>query len=69
MKSIGWICFLLGSLILIQYSGYLFLVRTYNIWIKIGLTLLYSGILLLLLRVFRQQYRESKNDPFKEVQK
>ena len=69
MKAIVWLCGGLASLILIQYAGYLFLVRTYNIWIKVGLTLLYLCIFLLLVSVFRQQYLASKNDPFREIQK
>jgi hypothetical protein len=69
MKTIAWICCLVGSLILIQYVGYFYLLRAYSVWVKIGLTLLYVGIFLLTIRVFRQQYLASKNDPFKEIER
>ena len=68
MKAIAWLCCLVGGLILIQYAGYLYLARPYSMWVKVSLTLLYVGILLLLIRVFREQYLASKNDPFKEIQ-
>ncbi|MBH15754.1 MAG: hypothetical protein CME30_00535 [Gemmatimonadetes bacterium] len=68
MKAIAWLVCLGGGLILILYEGYLFLAGPYSMWVKVGLTLLYAGILLLLIRVVRQQYLASKNDPFKEIQ-
>ena len=69
MKTIAGLCCLVGSLILIQYVGYFYLLRSYSIWVKVGLTLLYIGIFLLTIIVFRQQYLASKNDPFKEIER
>tara|TARA_Y100001936_G_C15406685_1_gene327751 strand:+ start:221 stop:442 length:222 start_codon:yes stop_codon:yes gene_type:complete len=69
MKTIAWLCCIVGGLILIQYVAYFYLLRSYNTWVKVGLTLLYVGIFLLTIRVFRQQYLASKNDPFKEIKR
>ena len=69
MKTIAGLCCLVGSLILIQYVSFFYLFRSYSIWVKVGLTLLYIGILLLTIIVFRQQYLASKNDPFKEIKR
>ena len=70
IQRIGWISLILGFVILTTYGGYVFLTDLeIDVWEKWGAGLLWAGILALLATVIGARYKESGNDPYKDVQK
>ena len=70
IQRIGWISLILGFVILTTYGGYVFLTDLeIDVWEKWGAGLLWAGILALLATVIWARYKESGNDPYKDVQK
>ena len=70
IQRIGWISLILGFVILTTYGGYVFLTDLeIDVWEKWGAGLLWAGILALLATVIWERYKESGNDPYKDVRK
>ena len=69
-KRVGWISLIVGWIILTAYGAYAFF-RDFKVdsWEKWGAGLLWAGILALLASVIWERYKESRNDPYKDVQR
>jgi len=69
-KRIGWISLVAGFIILAAYGAYAFFADfEVDSWEKWGAGLLWAGILVLLASVIWERYKESGNDPYKDVQR
>ena len=69
-KRIGWISLIIGFIILTTYGAYVFLTDLeVTGWEKWGTGLLWAGILALLATVIWERYKESGDDPYKDVQR
>ena len=69
-NRVGWVSLIVGFIILITYGAYAFLTDLeVGGWEKWGTVLLWVGILLLLATVIWERYKESGNDPYKDVRK
>ena len=70
IQRIGWISLIVGFIILTTYGAYVFLTDLeVDSWEKWGAGLLWAGILALLATVIWARYKESGNDPYRDVQK
>ena len=70
IKGIGWISLIVGFIILTTYGAYVFLTDLeVDGWEKWGAGLLWAGLLALLATVIWARYKESGNDPYREVQR
>ena len=69
-KQVGWISLIVGFIMLTAYGAYAFLTALeVTGWEKWGAGLLWAGILALLATVIWERYKESGNDPYKDVQR
>jgi hypothetical protein len=69
-KRVGWISLIVGWTILTAYGTYAFFTDfEVDSWEKWGAGLLWAGILALLASVIWERYKESRNDPYKDVQR
>ena len=70
MKRAGWILLIVGWIILTAFGAYAFFTDfEVDNWEKWGAGLLWAGILALLATVIWERYKESGNDPYKDVQR
>ena len=70
IQRIGWISLIVGFIILTTYGAYFFLTDLeVDGWEKWGAVLLWAGVLALFATVIWERYKESGNDPYKDVQK
>ena len=68
-KRAGWILLIVGWIILTAYGAYAFLTDLeVDGWEKWGAVLLWAGVLALFATVIWERYKESGNDPYKDVQ-
>ena len=69
-KRAGWILLIVGWIILTAFGTYAFFTDfEVDNWEKWGAGLLWAGILALLASVIWDRYKESRNDPYKDVQR
>ena len=69
-KRAGWILLIVGWIILTAFGAYAFFTDfEVDNWEKWGAGLLWAGILALLASVIWERYKESGNDPYKDVQR
>ena len=73
-RSLGWLAFFMGALILIGFASIEFVNQLYNdnsspLIVKIGIVSLVLGLLVLLFSVIREKYFTNKNDKYKEIQR
>ena len=69
-KRVGWILLIVGWIILTAYGTYAFFTDfEVDGWEKGGAVLLWAGVLALFATVIWERYKESGNDPYKDVQK
>ena len=69
-KRVGWMLFIAGWAVLAGYGAYAFVTDTgESAWAKWGTAALWIGILALLASVIWERYKESRNDPYKDVQR
>ena len=70
IQRISWISLIVGFIILTTYGAYVFLTDLeVDSWEKWGAGLLWAGILTLFTTVIWERYKESGNDPYKDVQR
>jgi len=70
MKRAGWILLIVGWIILTAFGAYAFFTDfEVDNWEKWGAGLLWAGLLALLATVIWERYKESGNDPYKDVQR
>ena len=69
-KQVGWISLIIGFIILTAFGAYAFFTDfEVESWEKWGAGLLWAGVLALLTSVIWERYKESRNDPYRDVQK
>ena len=69
-KQVGWISLIIGFIILTAFGAYTFFTDfEVESWEKWGAGLLWAGILALLTSVIWERYKESRNDPYRDIQK
>ena len=69
-KQVGLISLIIGFIILTAFGTYAFFTDfEVDSWKKWGAGLLWAGILALLTSVIWERYKESRNDPYRDVQK
>ena len=70
IQRVGWISLIVGFIILTTYGAYVFLTDLeVDGWEKWGAVLLWAGVLALFATVIWERYKESGNDPYKDVQR
>ncbi|MFL2697786.1 MAG: hypothetical protein ACJ0F4_01135 [Gammaproteobacteria bacterium] len=69
MKNIGLIALVGGWVILSTWGAYVGFMEVESITYKISIILIWSGILLLLIRAIQERVRESKTDPYKDIER
>jgi len=69
-RGVGWIFFIIGSIILAIYAIYQFAVdRTIDSFVKIVIAAIVIGLVMLFLSVLIERMRERKTDRYTGVQK
>lgn len=71
-RSIGWLIFSVGVIILLTYGGFKLVEAVINdpglaIIIKVGILLMIGGLAILFVSVAREKYFTRKHDPYKEI--
>ena len=68
-RSIGWLLFITGFLVVAGVGLYEFIVDTgIHLWIKLILVAIYGGLATLLFSVWRQRLIERETDKYKDVE-
>ena len=69
-KRVGWMLFIAGWTVLAVFGAYAFVTdpKESN-WAKWGTAALWIGVLALLASVIWERHKESRNDPYKDVQR
>ena len=73
-RGLGWLAIFLGALILLAFASIEFVDQFYSnnstpLIIKIGVTSLVFGFLVLLFSVIREKFFTHKSDKYKEIQR
>ena len=68
MKNLGIIALISGWLLLTAFGMYRGILESESIEFTISISVLWIGILILLVSSIRQRYKESKDDPYKDVE-
>ncbi len=68
MKNLGIIALISGWLLLTVFGIYKGILESESLVFTIAILVLWIGILILLISAIRQRYKESKNDPYKDVE-
>ena len=69
-KCVGWILFIAGWTVVVAYGAYAFATdpgeSNWEVWATAALSV---GIIVLLASVIWERYKESRDDPYKDVQR
>ena len=68
MKNLGIISLIGGWLVLAVYGAFIGVLESQSLLVSISLSVVWIGILILLISAIWQRYKESKNDPYKDVE-
>ena len=68
MKNLGIVALISGWLILTTFGIYRGILESESLVFTISILVLWMGILILLVSAIRQRYKESKDDPYKDVE-
>ena len=68
MKNLGIIALISGWLLLTVFGIYKGILESESLVFTISILILWMGILILLISAIRQRYKESKDDPYKDVE-
>lgn len=68
MKNIGLVLLLGGWIALTLYGVYRGVLETELVVFKISISVIWVGFLILLISALRQRFKESKKDPYKDVE-
>ena len=68
MKNLGIIALISGWLLLTVFGIYKGILESESLVFTIAILVLWIGILILLISAIKQRYKESKNDPYKDVE-
>ena len=68
MKNLGIIALISGWLLLTVFGIYKGILESESLVFTIAILVLWIVILILLISAIKQRYKESKNDPYKDVE-
>ena len=68
MKNLGIIALITGWLLLTTFGIYKGILESKSLMFTISISVLWIGILILLVSAIMQRYKESKDDPYKDVE-
>jgi len=68
-RPLGWVLFLIGSLVWGVYGVYAYLTSQHLFWEKLATSAIVIGILLLFASVIWERYRVWLTDPYRDVQR
>ena len=68
MKNLGIVALISGWLLLTAFGIYRGILESESLVFTISILILWMGILILLVSAIRQRYKESKDDPYKDLE-
>ena len=68
MKNLGIVALISGWLLLTAFGIYRGILESESLVFTISILVLWVGILILLVSAISQRYKESKDDPYKDVE-
>ena len=68
MKNLGVVALISGWLLLTAFGIYRGILESESLVFTISVLVLWIGILILLVSAIRQRYKESKDDPYKDLE-
>ena len=68
MKNLGNVALISGWLLLTAFGIYRGILESESLVFTISILFLWMAILILLVSAIRQRYKESKDDPYKDVE-
>ena len=68
MKNLGIVSLISGWLLLTAFGIYRGILESESLVFTLSILVLWMGILILLVSAIRQRYKESKDDPYKDVE-
>ena len=68
MKNLGIVSLIGGWFVLAVYGAFIGVLESQSLLVSISLSVVWIGILILLISAIWQRYKESKNDPYKDVE-
>ena len=68
MKNLGIVSLISGWLLLTAFGIYRGILESESLVFTISILVLWMGILILLVSAIRQRYKESKDDPYKDLE-
>ena len=68
MKNLGIVALISGWLLLTAFGIYRGILESESLVLTISILVLWIGILILLVSAIRQRYKESEDDPYKDVE-
>ncbi len=68
-RPVGWVLFLVGTVIWVAYGVYAYLTGTEALWEKMATSAVVVGLAMLLVSAMVDRWRELKTDPYKEIQR
>ena len=68
MKNVGIVALISGWLLLTAFGIYRGILESESLVFTISILVLWIGILILLVSAIRQRYKESKDDPYNDVE-
>jgi hypothetical protein len=69
VRPLGWFFLIGGMLFWTIYAVYTFLTTPGALWEKLATSAVWIGLLLLLLMVGMERYRDWKTDPYREIER
>ena len=68
MKNLGIVALISGWLLLTAFGIYRGILESESLVFTISILVLWMGILILLVSAISQRYKESKDDPYKDLE-
>jgi anti-sigma factor RsiW len=68
-RPLGWLFLLSGAALLLGLGVYLFAISAVSLLEKLAVGAIVLGVILLLVTVVADRYREWRNDPYRDVQR
>ena len=68
MKNLGIVALISGWLLITAFGVYRGVLETESLVFTLSILVLWMGILILLVSAISQRYKESKDDPYKDVE-
>ena len=68
-RPVGWVLFIVGTLVWVAYGVYSFLTGGEALWEKLATSAVVIGLAMLLLSALVDRWRDLKTDPYKEIER